>query len=207
MVLNPAQFSARSRHSLLHGSGPFIVCMTCFSLAFLSGGCIPFFHRRPKIAWATAVQVRPVPQPHTSPPDDMEFDAPVIHLDLAPLMAMMVPIRTAPPRPHVNPAPAPAPNASPADAEKPEAPTIAAPLSKEESAAAQQETNQSLDIAAKNLASARSKRLNAAQSDLVSKIEGFRKDAREAAQAGDWARARNLAKKAQVLSEELVRSI
>src|SRR5215831_11280950 len=207
MVLNPAQFSARSRHSLLYGSGPLIVCMTCFSLAFLSGGCIPFFHRRAHIPWATAVQVRPLPQAHTSPPDDMEFDAPVINLDLAPLMAMMVPIRTAPPRPHVNPAPAPASNATPADAERPEAPTIAAPLSKEESAAAQQETNQSLDIAEKNLASTRNKPLNAAQSDLVSKIKGFLKDAHEAAQAGDWARARNLAKKAQVLSEELVKSV
>jgi ribosomal protein S20 len=107
----------------------------------------------------------------------------------------------------VIPAPAPAANAPAADAEKaPEAPTIAAQLSKEELAAAQQETNQSLEIAEKNLAGTQNKRLNAAQSDLVSKIKGFLKDAREAAQAGDWARARNLAKKAQVLSEELVRS-
>ena len=205
-MLNPAQFSARSRHSLLPGSGPLIVCMTSFSLAFLSGGCVGLFHRRPHIPWATAVQVRPLPQAHTIPPDDLEFDAPVINLDLAPLVAMMVPIRTAPPRPHVNPAP-PAASAPAADAEKPEAPTIAALLSKEESAAAQQETNQSLDIAEKNLASTRNKQLNAAQSDLVSKIKGFLKDAREAARAGDWARARNLAKKAQVLSEELVRSV
>ena len=120
---------------------------------------------------------------------------------------MMVPIHSAPPRPKVNSSPAPAANAPATDAEKaPEAPTIAVQLSKEEFAAAQQETNQSLDIAEKNLASTRNKRLNAAQSDLVSKIKGFLKDAREAAQAGDWARARNLAKKAQVLSEELVRS-
>ncbi len=117
----------------------------------------------------------------------------------------MVPIRTAPPRPHI--AAPPSPTAAPVAEEKPEAPTIAVQLSKEEFAAAQQETSQSLDIAEKNLASAHNKRLNAAQSDLVSKIKGFLKDAREAAQAGDWARARNLAKKAQVLSEELVRSV
>lgn len=164
------------------------------------------FHRRPHIQWATAVQVRPLPQPHTVPPDDVEFDAPVINLDLAPLAATIVPLRTAPPRPRVNPAP-PAASTPVGDAEKPEAPTIAAQLSKEESAAAQQETNQSLDIAEKNLASTRDKQLNAAQSDLVSKIRSFLKDAREAARAGDWARARNLAKKAQVLSEELVRSV
>ena len=206
-MVNPAQSSARSRHSLLHRSGLLLVSLTSFSLAFLSGGCISFFHRRPKIPWATAVQVRPALQAHAGGGEGGDLDAPDISLDLAPLMAMMVPIRTAPPRPHAAPPPPPANSSAPAtDAEKPEAPTIAAQMSKEESAAAQQETKQSLDIAEKNLASTSNKRLNAAQNDLVSKIKGFVKDAREAAQAGDWARARNLAKKAQVLSEELVHS-
>jgi hypothetical protein len=175
----------------------------------LSAGCISFFHRRPNIPWATAIQVRPTLQAHIANGDGGDdLDAPEIGLDLAPLTAMMVPIRSAPPRPKVTPAPVPAASAPAADAEKaPEAPTIAAQLSKEELATAQQETNQSLDAAEKNLASTRDKRLNAAQSDLVSKIKGFLKDAREAAQAGDWARARNLAKKAQVLSEELARSV
>ena len=206
-MVNPAQSSARSRHSLLHRSAPLLFSLTSFSLAFLSGGCINLFHRRAKIPWASAVQVRPALQAHAGGGDGGDPDAPDIGLDLAPLAAMMVPIRSAPPRPRVAPAPAPAASAPPADAEKPEAPTIAAQLSKEEFAAAQQETNQSLEIAEKNLASTSNKRLNAAQNDLVSKIKGFLKDAREAAQAGDWARARNLAKKAQVLSEELVRSV
>jgi hypothetical protein len=206
-MANPAQFCARPRHSLLGRSAPLLVSLTSFSLAFLSSGCISLFHRRPKIPWTTAVQVRPNLQAHAGGGDGGDLDAPEIGLDLGPLAAIMVPIRSVPPRPHVNPAPAPAANAPVADAEKPEAPTIAAQLSKEEFAAAQQETNQSLDIAEKNLASALNKHLNAAQNDLVSKIRGFLKDAREAAQAGDWARARNLAKKAQVLSEELVRSV
>ena len=205
-MVNPAQSSARSRHSLLHRSAPLLVSLTSFSLAFLSSGCITFFHRRPKISWATAVQVRPTLQARAGGGDGGDFDAPEIGLDFAPFAAMMAPIRSVPPRPHVNPAPAAAASAPTADAEKPEAPTIAVQMSKEESAAAMQETNQSLDIAEKNLASTSNKRLNAAQNDLVSKIKGFLKDAREAAQAGDWARARNLAKKAQVLSEELVRS-
>src|SRR5690242_20655858 len=203
-MVNPAQYGACPRHSLLRRSAPLLVSLTSFSLAFLSSGCINLFHRRPKIPWATAVQVHPTLQTHGG--DGGDLDAPDIGLDLAPLVAMMVPIRSVPPKPHVAPPPAPAASAPTTDAEKPEAPTIAAQLSKEEFAAAQQETNQSLDIAEKNLASRRNKRLNAAQNDLVSKIKGFLKDAREAAQAGDWARARNLAKKAQVLSEELVRS-
>ena len=206
-MVNPAQFCARPRHSLLPRGARLIVSLTSFSLAFLSSGCISLFHRRPKFPWATAVQVRPTLQPHAGGGDGGDLDAPEIGLDSAPFAALMVPIRSAPPRPHVSPAPTPAANAPVADAEKPEAPTIAAQLSKEEFAAAQQETNQSLDIAEKNLASTDNKRLNPAQKDLVSKIKSFLKDAREAAQAGDWARARNLAKKAQVLSEELVRSV
>ena len=205
-MVNPAQSSARSRHSLLPRSAPLLFSLTSFSLAFLSGGCINLFHRRPKIPWATAVQVHPTLQAHAGGGDGGDLDAPEISLDLAALVAMMVPIRSAPPRPHVAPVPAPAASAPVTDAEKPEAPTIAAQISKEELAAAQQETSQSLDVAEKNLASTSNKRLTAAQADLVSKIKGFLKDAREAVQAGDWARARNLAKKAQVLSEELVRS-
>jgi len=72
---------------------------------------------------------------------------------------------------------------------------------------AQQQTNASLSIAEKNLPVRGGKRLNAAQTDLVSKIRGFLKDAREAAQVADWARARSLSKKAQVLSEALVTSL
>jgi hypothetical protein len=84
---------------------------------------------------------------------------------------------------------------------------ISPQLTAQETAAAQQETNQSLTIAEKNLAATRGKRLNAAQSDLASKIRGFLKDAREAAGSGDWSHARSLAKKAQVLSEELASSL
>jgi hypothetical protein len=84
---------------------------------------------------------------------------------------------------------------------------ISPQLTPQESAVAQQQTNQSLRIAEKNLESARGKNLNAAQSDLISKIRGFIKDAREAARITDWSRARSLAKKAQVLSEELAGSL
>jgi hypothetical protein len=84
---------------------------------------------------------------------------------------------------------------------------IAPQLTPQESVLARQQTNQSLRIAERNLESARGKNLNAAQSDLVSKIRGFIKDAREAAQIADWSRARSLANKAQVLSEELASSL
>lgn len=203
-MVNPAQYGARFRNSLLHRRAPLLLSLTLFSLTFSLSGCL--FRRRPSISWATAIQIRPLPHAQTLPPDDPEFEAPVFIPNLGPLTAMMVPVRSAPPRPRVIAPPA-TPATPVADAEKPEAPTIAPQLSQQESTAARQETNESLNIAEKNLASAQGKRLNASQSDLVSKIKGFLKDAREAAQAGDWARARNLAKKAQVLSEELVHSV
>jgi hypothetical protein len=193
---NPARYRARLKHLLLPRSAPLLVSMT-----LLLSGCS--IRRRPSIPWATAIQVRPMLQSHAATSGDANLEAPELNLEI-PLATVLLPMRSAPPRPHAGPSPSPA--APVADAERPEAPTIAPQLSKEESAAAQQETNQSLNIAEKNLAAAHGKRLNAAQTDLISKIKGFLKDAREAAQAGDWARARNLAKKAQVLSEELARS-
>jgi len=173
-------------------------------MAFSMSGCV--FRRRAAIPWATAVQVRPVLEARAATADRADLVAPEFNIDLEPLAALMVPVRTAPPRPHVAPAPSPT-SAAPAAEDKPPAPTIAPQLSAAEFAAAQQETNQSLDIAEKNLAATRGKTLNATQWDLVSKIKGFLKDARDAARVGDWALARNLAKKAQVLSEELLRSV
>ncbi|MHB8502052.1 MAG: hypothetical protein ACYDCG_15435 [Candidatus Acidiferrales bacterium] len=64
-----------------------------------------------------------------------------------------------------------------------------------------------MSTAERNLAAASGKSLNATQSDLASKVRGFISDAREAGRAGDWARARDLAQKAQVLSEQLTGSL
>jgi hypothetical protein len=45
------------------------------------------------------------------------------------------------------------------------------------------------------------------QEDLASKVRGFGDNAREAMRSGDWARAKSLAKKAEVLSEQLAGSL
>jgi hypothetical protein len=79
-------------------------------------------------------------------------------------------------------------------------------LSPQETAAAKQQFAESVTVVEKNLAAGRGKNLTAAQTDLVSKVNAFISEAREANGEGDWARARNLAKKAQILSEELVAS-
>jgi hypothetical protein len=111
--------------------------------------------------------------------------------------------RSAPTRPRV-PAGSPVPAEAPS---KPDVPQIAPQLSAAEAAAAQQQTNQSLGVAGRNLETTQGKQLNGAQSDLASKIRSFIAEAREAAQIGDWTRARNAAKKAEVLSQELANSM
>ena len=160
--------------------------------------------KKPSIPWATAVQVKPTLQAHPETASDVSDAAPDLQIVWPPLAAILIPVRGGPARPRGNAAP---PANTGSDAEKTEAPVIAPQLSRQESTAAQQEANQSLNIAEKNLAGTRGKNLNPTQSDLVSKIQGFLKDAREAAQTGDWSRARSLAKKAQVLSEELTSSL
>jgi hypothetical protein len=171
------------------------------SAVILAGGCAA--RKGPTIPWSTAVLVRPIAQQHPSPNGVDEVPVPDLELEVplppAPLATRIPP---APARPH-SVAPPANPNAR---TEKPEAPQIVPELSTQESTALQRETEQSLTTAERNLAATAGKPLNATQSDLASKVRSFISDAREAGRAGDWARARDLAKKAQVLSEELVGS-
>jgi hypothetical protein len=158
--------------------------------------------KRPTIPWATAIQARPTIQPRVATVKDFSEDqTPDLGLELATFPPRLMTTRGAPPRPRMSTPPS---TGGGNDSEKTEAPLLVPQLTAEETSAAQRETNQSLNIAEKNLESARGKQLNAAELDLVSKIRGFLKDAREAAHGADWSRARSLSKKAQVLSEELV---
>lgn len=174
------------------------------SAAILLGGCS--MRKRPSVVWNwnTAILARPLTPLRSAAAADLTEDpVPELQLESPPFPLQLISARSAPARPHVN---APASNEAGTDAEKPESPLIAPSLPPQETAVAQQQTNESLNIAEKNLAATRGKTLSVTQSDLVSKILGFMKDARGAEQITDWARARSLAKKAQVLSEELARS-
>jgi hypothetical protein len=151
------------------------------------------------------MQVKPVALQHTAEATDaFEDPLPELRFELPPSAARLITARIAPPRPRTSATPTPTTGN---DAEKSEAPTIVPQLTPQEFVVAQQQTNESLSIAERNLGAVRGKVLSAAQTDLVSKIRGFIKDAREAAQITDWSRARSLAKKAQVLSEELASSL
>lgn len=182
-------------------------CVVRSGFAFLGCAAIALsgcsVRRRPAIPWATAVQVKPVTQPNKTSASEIPDDpVPELRYELPPFPPHLINARSGPPRPHVN-----APSTAGSEAEKRDAPMIAPQLTPAETALAQQQTNQSIGIAEKNLSAANGKRLNAAQADLVSKIKGFVKDAREAAHIGDWGRAQSLAKKAEVLSEGLAGSL
>jgi hypothetical protein len=84
---------------------------------------------------------------------------------------------------------------------------IAPQLSPEQTAAAQQQTSASVGVAEKNIVASQGHSLNPMQSDLASKVRSFLAEAREAANVGDWTRASNAAKKAEVLSQELASSL
>jgi hypothetical protein len=129
------------------------------------------------------------------PPPDLPFEVPLV-----PLLATS---RSMPAKPHVAPLPA----SEPIPAEKAAEPIIAPALTTEELATAKTATQQNLQLVEKNLTLVRGRTLNATQQDLISKVRGFTDNAREAMYNGDWVRARNLSKKAEVLSEQLAASL
>jgi hypothetical protein len=153
--------------------------------------------------WATAAMVRPV-LPHIAAMAEEEGTEafPEADLDVPPPPSPLIIINGAPVRPRVPTAPP-----EPANAVKFEPPQLVPQLTPQETEAAQQQTNLSLSIAERNIGAAQGKKLNATQLDLASKVRSFVTEAREAAHNGDWTRASSAAKKAEVLSEELARSL
>jgi hypothetical protein len=163
-------------------------------------GC-PSAQKRPAFQWKTAAITRPIIPAPLSPSEAALPEVTSVSEVASPPTLRIVPPRV-PPRPHLPPS-----STTPADAAKADGPLIVPQMSAQESADAQKEINLNLAVAEKNLDSVRGKALNAAQSDIANKAKGFIDDAREAVRSGDWSRARSLARKAQVLAEELARSL
>ncbi len=129
-------------------------------------------------------------------------EAPDIEVEDVEMPPRLAAARSGPARPRV----APAPPVEPPPAEKPAEPLILPDLTTEQLNAAKTETQQSLDTAEAKLAQTQGKRLNATQEDVASKVHGFMESAREAMKNGDWVRAKNQAKKAEVLAQQLTGS-
>jgi hypothetical protein len=173
------------------------------AVALVIAGCAA--QQTPKaktFPWATVKSVRPVLPNTAAFSPDIAADDIQMELDVPPPPSPLAEIQSVPQRPRFATV-ASAPSAP----SRPEPPQIAPQLTAEEAAAAQQQTNLSLSIAERNIAASQGRMLNAAQSDLASKVRSFVTEARDAAHVGDWTRASSAAKKAQVLSEELARSL
>jgi outer membrane murein-binding lipoprotein Lpp len=177
------------------------VVATSIAAILLPGGCAE--KRARAYPWATAITVKPhapVLAPGYTPPQ-IDESAPDLPWDFAPPPSLVVSRQPARPRVPVQPPPEPAGSA------KSDPLSLEPQLSPQEIAAAQQQMNESLGIAQRNLLTAKNRQLNATQSDLASKVNSFLEETQAAAKDGDWARARNLARKAQLLSEELASSL
>jgi hypothetical protein len=175
-----------------------ILCVSAFALS----GCATRQVKAKPFPWNASAHMRPLsPEVQESQLNDGSDIVPDLQPELTPPPSTLVIARSAPPRPRV--AAAPPPTEAPV---KTDVPQLAPQLSAAEASAAQQQTSQSLGIAEKNMGASEGKTLNAAQQDLASKVRSFMAEAQEAVRTADWIRARNAAKKAEVLSQELAGS-
>jgi hypothetical protein len=174
------------------------LALLCFSV-LLTTGC---FTRKPPSSHLAAIHLG-APNVPAADASQLAASPPEISLDESPDFPQLVFGRNVPQRPRVAPVPAP----EPSRADKSREPIIVPEVTTEEMVAAKNESQQSLDIAERNLSLASGKSLNAMQQDLISKVRGFSDSAREAMKTGDWIRAKNFSKKAEVLSSQLASSL
>lgn len=161
-----------------------------------SGGC---FTRRPAAPQLGEITLAHPLVPAATANTELE-DPPEIPVEETALPPHLAPMPSGPAKPHV----APPPVNEPAVVEQKAAPVLAPELSLEQETTSRIEANKSLIVAERNLGAALGKTLNSSQADLASKVRGFMDAAREAMKNSDWERAAAVAKKAEVLSEQLV---
>ena len=168
------------------------------------GGCAGRQARATAFPWSTLAYTHPLaPSSGVAQVEEGEDPLAGATLDIQPPPSVLVTARSVPARPRLPAANSPQNEA----ANKPGVPQIAPQLTVAETSAAHQQTSQSLSVAEHNIGAADGKALNAMQQDLASKVRSFMAEAREAASSGDWTRAKNAAKKAEVLSQELANSL
>jgi hypothetical protein len=168
--------------------------LSLFFLVLFTTGCAS--QRRPKFRMTNLALAHPIVP--IAVPDNSAATVPDLEINEVPMPPTLAVVRVAPAKPRVIPPPTSAP---------PYTAIMTPELSTEELSTAKGETQQNLTVTDRNLALTKGKRLSSSQSDLVSQVRGFEDSAREAVRDGDWSRARDLAKKAAVLSQELASSL
>jgi hypothetical protein len=164
------------------------------------GGC-PTKPVKPKFTQVGVTQPPHEPFPQDNPIAPPKIDSPPLpYFEPQTSSALSNPPRPPAPRRVAVPT---EPEAEPA---KQEAPQISPQLSPEEKSRAQASTDADIKAAQQGLDTAAHHTLNPTQQDMADKISSFLTQAREAIGVADWLRAKNLAQKAHVLSNELVQS-
>src|SRR5262249_21929174 len=163
-----------------------------FIAALISGGGCA---NRKNFNWQTAslahprIPERPAAAPVEDPPPDLPPGIPP--------PSRLILAHASPPRPKT----------AASNGGNSAAPAMAPQLGPAESAEAQQQTLQDVGAAQANLGRLRGRTLTPAQSEMNGKAHDFVRKALKAGREKDWIRARNLAEKAKLLSEELLRSL
>jgi len=171
--------------------------MTILVVAALgAAGCTS--QRRAKFRFSDVAYARPI-VPAAAPGYGGAGSAPDLEIEPLAMPAHSLAVHVAPAKPRV----APAPSTNAARADKAAEPSLEPELSPEELAAAKNDTQRGLDNVDRTLGRTQGRLLTTSQKDLVTQIRGFADSAREASRDGDWSRARTLARKAEVLSQEL----
>ncbi len=157
----------------------------------------------PVAADTAARPMTTAPDTDATPPVETAAAPPVLAETPTPAQ---VPLPAAKPPALHKPASGQAPVDTALEPAHPAAPLISPQLSPSDQAAYQRKTDEDIYVAKKNLQEASGRQFSAAQQDLVEKINSFMAQSESAGKDGDWARARNLAQKARLLSAELIAS-
>jgi hypothetical protein len=193
-----------------------LTLLACSGLLLFAGGC----HEK-KVHAAAPVTMAPEPVPADAerpmnvapdttalPPGEEASNPPPVPAagtSSPPLVTLpKSKAAPAPPRPVGGQASGEAANEEPAH---PVAPQITPQLTQSDLEFYKKKTDEDTGVAEQNLHQTDGKQLSAAQKDLVEKISSFLAESRDAAKAGDWARAQNLAQKARSLSTELLSTL
>jgi len=175
--------------------------LVCGAIGVLGGCAEKKAHAFP---WATAVLIKPNP-PATHDPSAVAAGdiAPDFRIEPPSNLGKILAARPGP----VAPRSRTQNSAAGENANGSKSSLLVPQLSSQEATLAKEQFSQDVAVAERNLAATRGRKLTPTQRDTITKINAFLTEAHEAAGEGDWARARNLAKKAQILSEDLAGSL
>lgn len=175
--------------------------LTLLVLAALasSPGC-RWFGRKPKVVVPPAPAPAPVPTP--APPEPAPTPAPTP----TPTPPSSAPRTPPTPKPKPSPTPAPAPAAAPTPAPAPKPPSFGEILTPRQQAEANRAYEASAKAARQALARTSGRALTRDQLDTVNRIRSFLKQAEEA-RATDPATAAQLARRAEILANDLAVSL